>query len=55
MSIAEIKPSALPIELRVKIEHVMAERKLSWRDTVLSLAREVVSPSRAQLRSPSNF
>lgn len=45
MSIADIKPRAVPIDLRVKIEHIMAEKNLSWRDTILFLAREVVSPS----------
>ncbi len=44
MSIAEIKPDDLPVELRVKIEHVMRERNLTWSAAVLSLAREVVSP-----------
>lgn len=44
MSIANIRPSDCPAELRVKIEKVMRRRKLTWRDAVLFLAREVVSP-----------
>jgi len=44
MSLVDLKPSALPAELRVKIEHVMNEKKLSWRETLLFLARKVVSP-----------
>lgn len=40
-----MKPEDLPVELRVKIEHVMRERNLTWNAAVLSLAREVVSPS----------
>ena len=43
MSIANIRPSDCPAELRVKIEKVMSRRKLTWRDAVLFLAREVVS------------
>ncbi len=45
MSIVDVKPEDLPAELRVKIEHVMRERNLTWSAAVLSLAREVVSPS----------
>lgn len=45
MRIADMKPEDLPVELRVKIEHVMRERNLTWNAAVLSLAREVVSPS----------
>ena len=48
MSIAEIKPTALPVELRIKIERVASEKNLSWRDTIFFLAREVVSPCRAK-------
>ena len=44
MRIADMKPEDLPVELRVKIEHVMRERNLTWNAAVLSLAREVVSP-----------
>lgn len=44
MSIADIKPEHCPAELRAKIEKVMARRKLSWRETILFLARKVVSP-----------
>ena len=50
MSIADIKPEELPIDLRVKIEHVMADKKLPWRDTLVFLAREVVSPSAPKSR-----
>jgi len=46
MSIANIRPSDCPAELRVKIEKVMKREKLGWRDAVLFLAREVVSPSK---------
>jgi len=53
MSIVDIKPDELPIDLRVKIEAVMSRKRLSWRDTLLFLARGVVSPSRRRrLRSP---
>lgn len=45
MSICNIRPSDCPIELRVKIEHVMADKKITWREAVVFLAREVVSPS----------
>lgn len=44
MSIADLKPHSVPAELRMKIKRVMAARRLSWRDAVISLAREVVSP-----------
>lgn len=55
MSIADIKPTSVPAELRVKIEHVMRERSLSWRDAVLFLAKEVVSPSRRARRAKRLF
>lgn len=45
MSIADIRPSDCPAELRVKIERKMKLEKISWRDAVISLAREVVSPN----------
>ena len=45
MSIVDLKPSAVPAELRAKITRVMRERNLSWRNAILSLALEVVSPS----------
>ena len=45
MSIVDVKPEDLPVELRVKIEHVMRERNLAWSAAVISLAREVVSPA----------
>jgi len=47
MSIADIKPRSVPIDLRVKIEKVMQRLSLSWRQAILFLAAEVVSPSRA--------
>lgn len=46
MSIANIRPSDCPVELRVRIEHIMSAKKISWRDAVLFLAREAVSPKR---------
>ena len=50
MSISTIRPCDVPPELRIKIEHVMAVRRLSWRDAVISLAQEVVSPSKKKER-----
>ena len=44
MSIVELTPSALPIDLRFKVERVMRERRLTWEQTLLFLARKVVSP-----------
>ena len=44
MSIANIRPSDCPVELRVKIEKVMKREKMTWRDAVIFLARKVVSP-----------
>lgn len=44
MSIQNIRPSDCPVELRVKIEKVMEREKLTWREAVVFLAREVVSP-----------
>lgn len=46
MSIANIRPSDCPAELRVKIEKVMKRKRLTWRDAVIFLAREVVSPKK---------
>lgn len=46
MSIANIRPSDCPAELRVKIEKIMAREKLAWREAIIFLAREVVSPKR---------
>ena len=45
MSIVDLKPSAVPAELRAKIARVMRDRNLTWRNAILSLALEVVSPS----------
>ena len=44
MSIVDLKPTSVPAELRVKIERVMREKNLSWRDAILFLAQKVVSP-----------
>ena len=44
MSIVDIKPDEVPVELRVRIENVMARQKLNWHDAILFLARKVVSP-----------
>ncbi len=44
MSIVDIKPDEVPVELRVRIEKVMARQKLNWHDAILFLARKVVSP-----------
>lgn len=58
MSIVELTPSALPIDLRFKVEHVMRERRLTWEQTLLFLAREVVSPVRVSGErgsTPSSF
>ena len=44
MSIIDIKPSDMPIELKVKIEHIMSERNLSWREAIISLALKVIPP-----------
>ena len=46
MSIANIRPSDCPAELRVKIEKIMARQKLTWRNAVIFLAQKVVSPKR---------
>ena len=51
MSIVDIKPSDLTPELRIKVEHVSRLKKLSWKDTLIFLASEVVSPMRRN--SPS--
>ena len=42
MSIADLKPRSVPAELRVKIERVMAARRLSWRAAIVYLARDLV-------------
>lgn len=55
MSISDLKPKDVPAELRVKIERVMSQKKIAWRDAVLFLAREVVSPSGARNRARSIF
>lgn len=50
MSIADLMPSDVPAELRVKVERVMQRERLSWREAVLFLARKVVSPVRGKAR-----
>ena len=44
MSIVDIRPVEVPVELRVKIEKIMKRRKLNWKEALLFLARKVVSP-----------
>ena len=44
MSIANIRPSDCPAELRAKIEKVMKLKNLDWQSAILFLARKVVSP-----------
>lgn len=44
MSILELKRNSVPIDLRVKIEHVMHDENLSWKETLIFLAMKVVSP-----------
>lgn len=44
MSIADIRPSDCPAELRAKIEKVMKLKNLDWQSAILFLARKVVSP-----------
>lgn len=48
MSIVDIKRNSLPVDLRVKIEHVMGELNLSWKEALVFLASKVVSPSGAR-------
>lgn len=54
MSITDLRPRDVPVELRVKIEHVMKKERLSWRAAILSLTQKVVSPSEAT-RAGQNF
>ena len=54
MSLTDLKPSDVPVELRVKIERVMQKERLSWRAAILFLAQKVVSPSKA-IRQARNF
>ena len=44
MSIADIRPSDCPTELRAKIEKIMARKKLDWKSAIIFLAHKVVSP-----------
>ena len=48
MSIVDIERNDLPIDLRVKIERVMRDENLSWKETLDFLASKVVSPSTAR-------
>lgn len=41
----ELKPADLPIDLRVKVQKVQKQERLSWCDTLLFLTLKVVSPS----------
>lgn len=54
MSIVDLERNSVPIDLRVKIEHVMHDENLSWKDTLVFLASKVVSPTGA-LRTRSAF
>ena len=45
MSIANLKPTDVPAELRMKIEKVMKRQKISWKEAIIFLARKVVSPT----------
>jgi len=45
MSIASIKPSDCPADLRFKIMRYAASKKIDWTEAVVCLAREAVSPS----------
>lgn len=44
MSIVDLERNSIPIDLRVKIEHVMHDENLSWKDALVFLASKVVSP-----------
>lgn len=35
MSIIELKRNSVPIDLRVKIEHIMRDENLSWKETTV--------------------
>lgn len=54
MSIVDLESNSIPIDLRVKIEHVMHDENLSWKDALVFLASKVVSPIGA-LRNRSAF
>lgn len=45
MSIIELKRNSVPIDLRVKIEYVMHDENLSWKEALDFLATRVVSPA----------
>ena len=44
MSIANIRPSDCPAELRAKIEKVMKIKNLDWQSAIIFLIKKVVSP-----------
>ena len=44
MSIVDLERNSVPVDLRVKIEHVMHDENLSWKDALVFLASKVVSP-----------
>lgn len=54
MSIVDLERNSIPIDLRVKIEHVMHDENLSWKDALVFLASKVVS-SIGALRNRSVF
>lgn len=51
MSIMELKRNSVPIDLRVKIEPVMHDENLSWKETLVFLATKVVSPISGKTRA----
>ena len=55
MSLADLQPSDVPVELRVKIEHVMQQERMTWNEAVIFLARKVVPPSKAIGHRSSSF
>lgn len=44
MSIIELERNSVPVDLRVKIEHVMRDENLSWKEALVFLTQKVVSP-----------
>lgn len=55
MSIIDIKRNSLPVDLRMKIEHVMKEKNLSWKSALFFLASKVVSPTDVIRKSTNLF
>lgn len=45
MSLVDLKPEDCPAELRARIEKYAKAKNLAWVEALVSLAREVVSPS----------